>query len=175
MSMSKYTLYIKTDNEYLKSKYSEHGFFNVGDSGLDLFCPKDVSISCGETSFVELDIKCEMFEKVQDSDGNFHIRNVSYYLYPRSSISKTPLILKNSVGIIDAGYRGEIKGAFYNTPSWDDIISVDSSKTPSTYLIKKGTRLLQICAPNLEPFQFMLVNELTETSRGTGGYGSTGI
>lgn len=173
--MSKYTLYIKTDNEYLKSKYSEHGFFNVGDSGLDLFCPKDVNVPCGGTKFVELDIKCEMIEKVEDSNGNVQERNVSYYLYPRSSICKTPLILKNSVGIIDAGYRGEIKGAFYNTPSWDDMNSVIRSQTPPEYLIKKGTRLLQICAPNLEPFEFMLVDELSDTSRGSGGYGSTGI
>ena len=160
MSMSKYTLYIKTDNEYLKSKYSEHGFFNLGDSGLDLFCPKYVSISCGETSFVELDIKCEMFENVQDSDGNFHIRNVSYYLYPRSSISKTPLILKNSVGIIDAGYRGNI------------IAKVDNISNEE-YKIEKGTRLFQICAPSLEEIELEVVDELSDTSRGSGGFGST--
>ena len=38
-------------------------------------------------------------------------KNIGYYLYPRSSISKTPLILANSVGIIDSGYRGNIKAA----------------------------------------------------------------
>ena len=43
-----------------------------------------------------------------------------------------------------------------------------------SYTINKGDRLFQICAGNLEPIQFQLVNELSNTQRGTGGFGSTG-
>jgi dUTP pyrophosphatase len=92
-------------------------------------------------------------------------RNVSYYLYPRSSLSKTPLRLANSVGIIDAGYRGNLIVAL-------DHINRDY-KNEETYTIENGTRLVQICSPSLESFDFKLVNELSETKRGAGGFGST--
>ena len=83
-----------------------------------------------------------------------------YYLYPRSSISKTPLRLANSVGIIDASYRGTLKVVVDNNS--DELVR-----------IKKGDRLFQLCMPNLEPFDvvFGTVNRLTE--RGEGGFGST--
>ena len=89
-------------------------------------------------------------------------RSVGYYLYPRSSIYKTPLRLSNSVGIIDAGYRGNIMACVDNHGSED-------------YTIKKGTRLFQICSPDLKELKFKLSNTLSETSRGEGGFGSTGI
>ena len=75
--------------------------------------------------------------------------------------TKTPLILANSMGLIDAGYRGELMGVFYNT-----------SEFPFT--ITKGSRLLQICSATLMPVTFELTDTLSETSRGEGGYGSTG-
>jgi uncharacterized protein YggT (Ycf19 family) len=45
---------------------------------------------------------------------------------------------------------------------------------PSTKSIKKGTKLFQICAPNLEPFHINIVDELDSTERGNNGFGSTG-
>ena len=101
-------------------------------------------------------------------------KNVSYYLYARSSISKTPLILKNSVGIIDSGYRGNLIAAVYYSPTFNDLQKVSINQLPNSYTIKKGTRLVQICAPELQPFSFDVVNTLTETDRGEGGFGSTG-
>ena len=86
---------------------------------------------------------------------------VSYYLYRRSSIIKTPLRLANSVGIIDSGYRGDI------------IACVDNIKNVP-YTIEQGTRLFQICGPTLEPIEFKLVTDLSDTQRGEGGFGSTG-
>ena len=80
---------------------------------------------------------------------------------PRSSISKTPLRLCNSIGLIDAGYRGEI------------IAAVDNIKEQS-YKINVGERLFQLVAMNGSEINFELVSELTETDRGTGGFGSTG-
>ena len=157
------TLLIKPENENVKSYYKNHSSYNKGDSGLDLFVPEDIEIKCGETVFVDLQIKCELLDKEN--------KNISYYLYPRSSISKTPLILANSVGIIDAGYRGSIKAAVKYIPSYDDIKSDEGS----IYIIKKGTRLFQLCSPDLKELKFKLSNTLSETSRGEGGFGSTGI
>ena len=157
------TLLIKPENENVKSYYKNHSSYNKGDSGLDLFVPEDTEVKCGETVFVDLQIKCELLDKEN--------KNISYYLYPRSSISKTPLILANSVGIIDAGYRGNIKAAVKYIPSYDNIKSDEGS----IYIIKKGTRLFQLCSPDLKELKFKLVNTLSETSRGEGGFGSTGI
>jgi dUTP pyrophosphatase len=69
------------------------------------------------------------------------------------------------VGIIDSGYRGDLIGAF-------------DCKTPSSqYVVLKQDKLVQICAPGLVPIIVELVDslaELGETSRGEGGFGSTG-
>ena len=147
-------LLIKTENPVLTTVYNNHQHYNPGDSGLDLFCPETITINPGETVKINLQIKCEAL-------SNDEQRNVSYYLYPRSSIIKTPLRLSNSVGIIDAGYRGDI------------IACVDNIKNES-YTITQGDRLFQICAGNLEPIVFKLVDELSNTQRGSGGFGSTG-
>ena len=148
-------LLIKPTDDYVKTLYNNHEHYNEGDSGLDLFCPEDIVFDPGVTRKIDLQIQCEA---LSDLDGN---KNVSYYLYPRSSIIKTPLRLSNSEGIIDAGYRGNI------------IACVDNIKNIS-FKIEKGTRLFQICGPTLEPITFRLVEELSNTQRGSGGFGSTG-
>ena len=148
-------LLLKTENTDLTNLYSNHQHYNPGDSGLDLFCPETITINPGETVKINLQINCEALHDTIENT------NVSYYLYPRSSIIKTPLRLSNSVGIIDAGYRGDI------------IACVDNIKNES-YTISQGDRLFQICAGNLEPIQFQLVNDLSNTQRGSGGFGSTG-
>lgn len=148
-------LLIKTNNGYLKSLYTNHQHYNPGDSGLDLFCPEDIIIAAGETMKIDLQIQCEALH------DNIENNNVSYYLYPRSSIIKTPLRLANSVGIIDAGYRGNI------------IACVDNIKNYE-FKIEKGSRLFQICGPSLEPIEIRVVNELSNSQRGSGGFGSTG-
>ena len=148
-------LLIKTNNEYIKSLYTNHQHYNPGDSGLDLFCPEDIIIGPGETMKIDLQIQCEALH------DNIENNNVSYYLYPRSSIIKTPLRLANSIGIIDAGYRGNI------------IACVDNIKNYE-FKIEKGSRLFQICGPALEPIEIRVVNELSNSQRGSGGFGSTG-
>ena len=62
---------------------------------------------------------------------------VGYYTYARSSISKTPLLLANNVGIIDSGYRGNLIAMFRNLESDD-------------YTIAKQTRMIQICHSTLK-------------------------
>ena len=151
-------LKIKPLNDNMKIMYSSHGTFNQGDSGLDLFCPETITINPGETVCIDLQIQCEAFGGLMGDNAN----NVSYYMYPRSSMgSRTPLRLSNSVGIIDAGYRGNL------------CAYVDNIKT-YPYTVNRGDRLVQICSPNLEPIHFSIVNQLSESQRGVGGFGSTG-
>jgi dUTP pyrophosphatase len=156
--MSQYTLYIKPTTDTAKKYYKENAYFHQGDSGIDLFVPYDVTFKPFETKFVDLQIQCEM--KCGDN-------NVSYYLYPRSSISKTPLILANSVGIIDAGYRGNIIAALRYIPQQEI--------KDTTYVLLKNTRIVQICSPTLTPLNSELVENLSNTTRGENGFGSTGI
>jgi dUTP pyrophosphatase len=145
-----------------KSHVEKHNQSIVTDpfpnSGFDLFVPDSTEIT-GTTisTMVSMDVKCEML----DNDGT----SSPYYLFPRSSFSKTPLMLANHTGIIDSGYRGYIIGAFRN---------LDTLKP---YVVEKHTRLLQICHPSLIPIHVVLVgeNELSTTSRGSGGFGSTGV
>lgn len=85
----------------------------------------------------------------------------SYCLYPRSSLgAKTPLRLANSVGIIDAGYRGPICAILDNLSDQD-------------FIVQRGERLVQICRPNLKPFKMIVVDELSGSERGERGIGST--
>ena len=126
-----------------------------GDSGYDLYyCGPDITIppfteKVGST-MLGLGIECQP------------LFNGGYYLYPRSSLSKTPLIMGNHVGIIDNGYRGQIMAAVKNF-----------SNEP--YIVKSGTRLFQLCIPNLQPFQVKIVEEVNNTVRGIGGFGSTNV
>lgn len=82
-------------------------------------------------------------------------------IFPRSSISKTSLILSNSIGVIDSGYRGSIM-LKYRYPEQGDIYSV-------------GDRVGQIIIIPIPEIEFQEVEELSETERGTGGFGSTGL
>jgi dUTP pyrophosphatase len=82
-------------------------------------------------------------------------------LFPRSSITKKDLILKNCVGIIDAGYRGEVTFRCITTP-------------PHTEYYQAGDRIGQIMIIPRPFLEWQEVEELSETVRGAGGYGSTG-
>ena len=147
-------LSILPETPEIRTLYENHSTYHAGDSGLDLFFPEDVNIVPGETNIISVGIKCEAYP----SKNKEH--NISYYLYPRSSISKTPLRMANSVGIIDAGYRGLL------------MVAVDNISTES-YRIEAGQRLFQICSPTLSPLTFELTTTLSDTARGEGGFGST--
>jgi len=140
---------IRPHNPASREQYEQHGHYHAGDAGLDLFILEDQIIKAGDTVPLKLQISCET-----DSGQ-------PYYLMPRSSISKTPLRMSNSIGLIDGGYRGEI------------IAMVDNIKMED-YSVSAGDRLFQLVAMDGSPITFELVDELTETSRGTGGFGSTG-
>lgn len=149
--------------ELVKEYYSDHGTFHDGDSGLDLFCLEDLVIPARAYSVkMHLGVWMEAVYPSLDHYADSPFTPTGFYLYPRSSTgSKTPIRLSNSVGIIDAGYRGPIMALLDNV-----------SDEPFT--MKKGERYFQVCAPNLSPIQFQLVDQLSDTSRGEGGLGSTG-
>ena len=112
---------------------------------------------------LELDANNEHFNLL-GSDNLISCVPRGYYLYPRSSIYKTPMRLANSVGIIDSGYRG-------------NIMAMVDVKNNCTMHIKESTRYFQLTSGDLSPFLVYLCDEeheLGETNRGTGGFGSTG-
>ena len=89
-------LFIKTIHPLAEKYYLNHGHFHKGDAGLDLYVLENIIFQPGETNKIKFGIICE------PDNGK------AYYLIPRSSISKTPLRMANSIGLIDGGYRGEI-------------------------------------------------------------------
>jgi dUTP pyrophosphatase len=83
-------------------------------------------------------------------------------VFPRSSIRNTELQLSNSVGVIDSGYRGELQATFNKTRGFGSI----------AYDI--GDKIAQIIIIPYPPIEFEEVQELNNTERGEGGFGSTG-
>ncbi len=149
------------ERSLLRNYYHSRRVNHATDSGIDLVCPRNVVIHAGETTKIPLGISCE----VVDSS-----RPHGYYLYPRSSIIKTPMRLANSVGIIDFGYRGEITAVVdYHMNQYANI-------STNEFVIEPGTRYFQLCSPDLSPIEIELATdgeELTATARGEGGFGST--
>ena len=82
-------------------------------------------------------------------------------VFPRSSVRNYDLVMSNSVGVIDSGYRGEIMVTFNLKNPWADIYKV-------------GDRIAQLVIMPVPLAQYVEVEELSETSRGTEGHGSTG-
>ena len=171
--MEKYRLYLYVDSEYrdlneiYDSKIQDHNeviYDNENphkDSGFDLYNPEELIMKVNECNKMNLRVKRAMVRLLND---NLEVP-CGFYLYPRSSISKTKFRLANNVGIIDSGYRGNLCGMF------DVVNSVKEVLCPS------HLRLLQICSPTLAPFEIVKVQSDTElgtTHRGSGGFGSTG-
>lgn len=153
-------LLIRCQDKAIETIYNKNIKNNVKnslhyDSGFDVFCPDNCIIPAGSIGYkINLGIQCAAYTN-DDKPSPF-------YLYPRSSLSKTPLRLANSVGIIDSGYRG-------------DIIAVVDNIGSLGFQLETGRRLFQLCAPNLENISSVkVVEELEVTQRGEGGFGSTG-
>lgn len=145
-------------------QHNEHYLNNPEpNAGFDLVVPEDVYFDKAfESKLVNHNIKCAMYEHKEED-----VIPISFCLYPRSSIYKSPLMLANSVGVIDSGYRGFICSALrFLKKDADDY-----------FMLERNTRITQICHPNFRPFKITLVNnedELGNTTRGAGGFGSTG-
>ena len=142
-------LKIKPFTDHVKSMYLNHGHFHDGDAGLDVYIVEQQTLAAGETALIHLQIACEPND------------NQPFLLMPRSSIAKTPLRLCNSIGLIDGGYRGEIMAVCDNIKDYD-------------FSISKGDRLFQLVSADLSSIEFEITDNLSDSTRGEGGFGSTG-
>lgn len=171
-------LYINYATSHNQKIMNDPHFF---DAGFDLFLPENRHFDVqGRTNnpinnpVNKVDFKTKCCAKIHMLGPNDENREyfTGFYTHPRSSLSKTPLRLANSTGIIDAGYRGNLIGMF------DCIWSENTSTNESDFCSAKFTRLLQICAPSLVPIFVEIVDTAESlgpnTTRGGGGFGSTG-
>ena len=127
-------------------------YAKVGDAGMDMVATKIINETLDSITY-GTDIAMEIPEGFVG------------LVFPRSSIRKTHLHLSNSVGVIDSGYRGEIQATFKK-------IQGISNNALDNY--KVGDRIMQIMIIPHPDIQFQEVEELNNTERGEGGFGSTG-
>lgn len=121
-----------------------------GDSGMDVFARDDVQISCNGRVLIPLGFK------VSIPDG-YEIQ-----VRPKSGLAlKKGITVLNSPGTIDKNYRGECAAILINTSR--DVLA-----------IKKGDKVAQIVLCPVAKMEFEIVESLDETTRGEGGFGSTG-
>lgn len=181
----KLRVFVDSKNPLLKGEYEKRveqhnekllSHPNHIDAGFDLLCPYKQDKNVGSTKFtLDTEIKCAA-EMIYDKADYYKSYNTGYYLYPRSSITKRPFILANSVGIIDASYRGNLKAIFnIGIHYYTGDVGQENINIP---FYDEFDRYVQICAPDLSPIYVELVESLSElgeeTARGEGGFGSTG-
>lgn len=122
-----------------------------GDAGADLVTTVDVIIAPGQRVTVGTGVAIALPE------------GFAGFVHPRSGLAaKAGLSVVNTPGTIDSGYRGEIKVCLIN----HDLT------TPIS--LRRGDRVAQLVVQRVEHAVFREVDELGESRRGTGGYGSTG-
>ena len=121
-----------------------------GDAGADLFSVEEVVIPAGDRRDVGTGIALAI------------PRGYGGFVQPRSGLAfKHGIMLTNSPGLIDAGYRGELRVSMYN-----------SGAEPFTVAV--GERIAQLVIQRVEEPEFVAVDELSGSSRGEGGFGSSG-
>jgi len=159
----------KHNNELINNNYIDAGF--------DLFAPNYLKFYGPgweyENPVNELDFKICCSAKIIVDSGKSY--NTGYYLHPRSSLSKTQIRLANATGIIDAGYRGHLKGMF-------DVVNINPEDEDdgkyADYIVNKFDKYIQICSPGLVPIYVEIVYVKEElglnTLRGENSFGSTG-
>ncbi|MFG6476672.1 dUTP diphosphatase [Microbacterium sp. P06] len=126
-------------------------YAHPGDAGADLTAAEPVSLAPGERALVSTGVRIAL------PDGYVG------FVVPRSGLAaKHGITIVNAPGTIDAGYRGEIKVALLNT----------DSTTP--YDVAVGDRIAQLIVMPIHRATFVPVDELPDSSRGQGGFGSTG-
>lgn len=145
--MDKYKLKIQkvTEDAILPS------YANPGDAGLDLFSTDNVILAPGDRSLIHTGIKIELPE------------NTEAQIRPRSGLAlKHGISLVNSPGTIDQGYRGEI-----------GVIVINHGSEP--FEVLKNMKIAQMVIKPVWTVQIEEVNNLTNSERGEGGFGSTGF
>ena len=139
-------LVTKLDNDAVIPTYAK-----PGDAGADLYSISELSLAPGERALVKTGIAIAL--------PNGYVGLV----HPRSGLGlKNGISVVNTPGTIDAGYRGEIGVVLINHDLHE------------SFQVKKGDRIAQLVIQKVENAQFKLVDQLPESERATGGYGSTG-
>ncbi|WP_040780258.1 dUTP diphosphatase [Nocardia pneumoniae] len=124
---------------------------HAGDAGVDLCTTQDVILEPGERVLVGTGVAVAL-----------PVGTVGL-IHPRSGLAaKTGLSVVNTPGTVDAGYRGEIKVCLIN----------HDPRTPIE--LRRGDRIAQLLVQRVELVDFVEVDSLDETTRGAGGYGSSG-
>ncbi|WP_144524404.1 dUTP diphosphatase [Bacillus thuringiensis] len=126
-----------------------------GDSGFDLVAAEDTIIWPGETKVVQTGLTFEI-----PPGYELQVR-------PRSGMTRNTK-LRVVLGTVDSGYRGEVGVLVDNT-------EVPKAVNMQAHVIEKGTRIAQGVIAPVETAHFVEVDELSESDRGTGGFGSTGV
>nr|DAH79171.1 MAG TPA: dUTPase [Caudoviricetes sp.] len=122
------------------------------DAGFDLYCTSK------EVDWDKRQIICHTGLAFEIPEGFVGL------LFPRSSVSNKPLIMANSVGVIDSCYRGEVTVKF----------NITDMRQSGMNHYQVGNKVAQIIIIPYPEIEFEEAEELSETDRGTGGYGSTG-
>lgn len=126
-------------------------YAHPGDAGLDLFSIETKEILPGESALISTGIVIELPE------------NTEAQIRPRSGLAlKHQVTLLNTPGTIDYGYRGEIK-----------VIMINHGK--KAFIVEQGMKIAQMVIKPLLTVDIVRVDQLTETKRGQGGFGSTGL
>lgn len=126
-------------------------YAHPGDAGADLIASEAVRLEPGQRALVGTGVRIALPE------------GYAAFVVPRSGLAtKHGITIVNSPGTVDAGYRGEIKVTLLNTD------------TTSAYDIAVGDRIAQLLVMPVARARFIPVEELPESVRGTGGFGSTG-
>lgn len=140
-------------------------------SGFDLVAVEDVIIAPGETKLIPLGFAIEI-----PPGYEMQVR-------PRSGVSlRTKLRVANAPGTVDADFRGEVsvivdnisrqhRKVFFRHPTHWNI----GANREGTYIVRKGDRIAQGAIAPVERVTFAVVDELSETTRGAGGFGHTGV
>ena len=142
---------------------------NNDNAGVDLYSVEDYKISSEfddrynalskAVRMLDLGTRARLVKVTGEIEEDVH-----YYVYPRSSMYKSGIMLANSVGIIDRTYRGTLKAL---------VTNLNEHTYPN---VLAGTRVVQIVAPDMGWIkEIKIVDNLSETSRGSGGFGSTGL
>ncbi|WP_173137616.1 dUTP diphosphatase [Kibdelosporangium persicum] len=122
-----------------------------GDAGADLVTTSDVDIAPGERAIVATGVAIALPE------------GYAAFVHPRSGLAaRVGLSVVNTPGTIDAGYRGEIKVCLINHDPREPI------------RLRRGDRIAQLVVQRVEHAVFQEVEDLGDSARGAGGYGSTG-
>jgi len=124
-------------------------YSKVGDAGMDLTITREIENTTFDVSYgfgISIEIP----------------KNFVGLIFPRSSVRNQDLMLSNCVGVIDSGYRGELQATFKKTNGLDSI------------KYKVGDRGAQIVILPYPQVKMVESDELSDTERGTSGFGSTG-